>query len=114
MIQEGFPEEVAFNCWGYSEEMRRMLAEIHKFITHPWSSTILVAKSGFEPSFPVLRSCALSLDHSDRNWLLSCTDAHISIYRHSRATFSVAFLACTMLSAGEVVIANDILGACDT
>lgn len=31
VIREGFPEDVAFNCWEYRKELRRVQADVHKF-----------------------------------------------------------------------------------
>lgn len=31
VFRGGFPEEMAFHCWEYTKQMRRVKAEIHKF-----------------------------------------------------------------------------------
>ena len=69
VIQDGLPEEVAFKCWEQRQEMRRMLAEVHKFVSYPWPCSIVRAKSRFEPrnSSTLATSCE-ELAHWKRPW----------------------------------------------
>lgn len=99
VIQDGFPEEVAFKCWEQREEMRRMLAEVHKFISYPWPCSILGAKSGFEPSFPVVPSwsSALSL-----NIVSSLTHRYTNLHIQTLKGYILcSFLACRCFLQGK-------------